>query len=76
MTKKEFFFNLKDELEVEANLDEHTMIKELDEWDSMTAMVLVGYVADNFNVTISAKDLDGITDIASLIKKIGEEKFD
>ena len=49
MTKQDFFTNLKEELELEVALNGAINFKELDEWDSMTAMVLIGYVSSEFD---------------------------
>ena len=53
----------------------NSSIKDLDEWDSLSAMVLIGYVSDNFDVTLNADDIESITTFNSLIETIGEEKF-
>jgi len=76
MTKQEFFVNLKEELEIDVALVGVINLKNLDEWDSMTAMVLIGYVSNEFGVTLTAEDLEVITTIDSLIEKIGVDKFD
>ena len=65
----------KEELELEIEINESTNLKELDEWDSMTAMVLIGFVSSEFNVTLTSDDLKEINTINSLINKIGEDKF-
>jgi acyl carrier protein len=75
MTKKDFFKNLKQELELEADIDGAINFKELDEWDSMTAMILIGYVSGEFNVTLTADDLEELTTLDSVVTKIGEDKF-
>ncbi|WP_179214523.1 hypothetical protein [Flavobacterium psychrophilum] len=51
MTIQEFILGLQEELEIEGNLENTTNIKELEEWDSMAAMLLIGYVSNEFNVT-------------------------
>lgn len=75
MTKQEFIEELQEELEFEETLTLDTQLKDLDEWDSMAAMVLIGFVGDNFNKTLTADDLKEMTTIDSLIEKIGEELF-
>lgn len=75
MKKVDFISGLAEELEIETNLDVTTNLKDLDEWDSMAAMVLIGYVSNEFGVTLNADDLKQITTIESLIEKIGLEKF-
>lgn len=75
MTIQEFILGLQEELEIEGNLENTTNIKDLEEWDSMTAMLLIGYISNEFNVTLTSNDLDALTTIDSLIDKIGAEKF-
>lgn len=76
MTKQEFFVNLQEELEIDVALVGAINLKNLEEWDSMSAMVLIGYVSNEFGVTLTAEDLEVITTIDSLIEKIGVDKFD
>lgn len=76
MNVQEFILGLQEELEIEHTLDISTNIKDLEEWDSMTAMLLIGYVSNEFNVTITSNHLESITTIESLIEKIGVDKFD
>ena len=76
MDKNQFLENLKNELELEASIDLNSNLKELDEWDSVLAMVLIGFVLDNFNVTLTADHLSSMSSINSLIELIGEEKFE
>jgi acyl carrier protein len=75
MKTSEFSSRLKEELEFESELEINTNIKELDEWDSMAAMVLIGFVSDQFGMTLNADDIAALTTIESLIEKIGKDKF-
>lgn len=75
MQKEKFLQLLVDELELESEISLSTNIKELDEWDSMLAMMLIGVVSNEFDKSLSAKDIDEITTVQSLIDKIGTEKF-
>ncbi|MCR4030928.1 MULTISPECIES: acyl carrier protein [Flavobacterium] len=75
MEKKEFILALGEELEIETTLEHTTNLKDLDEWDSMAAMVLIGFVSNEFGVTLNADDLKEITTIDSLIERIGLDKF-
>jgi acyl carrier protein len=76
MNTKEFILGLQEELEIETTLQNSTKLKDLDEWDSMTAMLLIGYVSNEFGVTLNADDLKNITTVDSLIERIGVEKFE
>ena len=76
MTKEKFIADLQEQLELASALTEDTNIKELEEWDSMGAMVLIAYVNENFGVGLNAQDIKEISTIKSLIEKIGVDKFD
>lgn len=75
MKKQDFINELAEELEVESLVTAETVLKDLDEWDSMGAMILIGYVSDNFDVTLNADDIEALTTFQSLVDKIGVEKF-
>lgn len=76
MNKQEFLKELSEELELETEVNLETNFKDLDEWDSMGAMILIGFVSDNFDVTLNADDIKELTTFQSIIEKIGQEKFD
>jgi acyl carrier protein len=75
MTKQEFILGLQEELDFETVLTESTIIKDLDEWDSMGAMVLIGFVSNEFDIILSPGDIEEMSTIDSLIEKIGLDKF-
>ena len=76
--KTEIFLNeLSEELELEdIELSIDTDLRNLDEWDSMAVMIVIGYASDNFNVNLTGEDLNDISTIKTLIELIGNEKFD
>ncbi len=75
MKKEEFIEQLSEQLELETVVTLDTSIKDLDEWDSMCAMILIAYVSDNFDFELNAEDIESLTTFNSLIEKIGEAKF-
>lgn len=75
MNKQDFISGLQEELELEINLTESTNLKDLEDWDSMAAMILIGYVSNTFDITLNANDIKAITTVESLIEKIGKDKF-
>ena len=75
MKKQNFINELVEELEVESVVTPETVLKDLDEWDSMGAMILIGFVSDNFDVTLNADDIKELTTFQSIVDKIGTEKF-
>ena len=74
MTKQEFLVGLKEELELDETLESTTNLKDLEAWDSMCAMVLIGYVSNEFDIILKPDDLKDMTTIDSLMKKIGLDK--
>lgn len=75
MNKQDFIKELAEEMEIESPVNLDTKFEDLDEWDSMGAMILIGYVSDNFDVTLNADNIEELTTFQSLIDKIGAEKF-
>jgi acyl carrier protein len=76
MTKETFLLKLQEELELDAELTLNTNISDLDEWDSMTAMVLIGFVSNQFGIAFTLVDIESITTFESIIERIGVDKFD
>ena len=75
MKKSELLKKLQDELELETELSLKSEFKKLPEWDSLTTLILIGFVENNFKVILNAKDFEGKWTVDLLIKRIGEEKF-
>ena len=76
MKIQDFINDLTEELELENSLELETDLTQLDEWDSMAVMVIIAYVSDNLDITLTGEDLQNIITTQSLIDKIGEDKFD
>jgi len=67
-----FLKELQDELEFESiKIELKTILKDCDEWDSMTALVLMAYASSNFDINLNAKDIEEIGTVESLAKKLG-----
>lgn len=75
MNKNKFLEELTEELEIETQVSLDTNLKDLDEWDSMGAMILIGFVSDNFDITLTADDIKELTTFQSIIDRIGAENF-
>lgn len=74
MTKLEFIEKLQEELEFDEQIDFDTDFKQLEEWDSMSAMVLLGFVSNNFGLSLTAPDLASLNTIDSLIEFISVQQ--
>ena len=77
MNKINYLKELHDELEIESIefLTMDTNFKDLEEWDSMTAMVLIGFVNQNFNKNLNSDEIEKCETLADIVN-IKEIKLD
>lgn len=75
MDKNNFFVRLQEDLELDKEVNGETNFKDLDEWDSMAAMVLIALVNEEFSITLNSDDIENIATVNSLIERIGVDKF-
>lgn len=76
MKKNEFVSNLAEYCEFENNgLTLESKLKDVDGYDSMAVMSMIAFADENFGVKLSAEQIAGLSDFNSVIKLIGEEKF-
>jgi acyl carrier protein len=77
MNKINFLKELHEELEIESIefLTLNTNFKDLEEWDSMTAMVLIGFVNQNFNKNLNSDEIEKCETFSDIIN-IKEIKLD
>jgi acyl carrier protein len=77
MDKQVFFQELHSALEIKSipALSETTSIKGLEEYDSMMILGIIAFVDMNFNKTLTAAQLNEITDVKTLMDLIGPENF-
>ena len=76
--KEEFLDSLKEALEVEDDetLTMDTNLKDLEEYDSLSVLVIVAMVDKKYKKQISSSDFEKVTTVSSLISLIGEEYFE
>lgn len=58
--------------EIETEINANTVYKEIDEWTSMQALLLIAHVDDTLNVVLDAdsiKDTKTVGDLFKLVKK-------
>ena len=76
MKTDDFIELIVDGLEIENIIvTPDTIFDSLAEWDSMGAMIIIGLVAEHFDITLKGKDIAQLTTIKSLIEKIGTDRF-
>ncbi len=68
MKKEEFIKNMIELLEVEdaSEITDATSFKDLEEWDSLTALSTISMVDDEYGITITNKDLKSVNTIGEL----------
>lgn len=76
MNIEDFIEELQEILEFDTKIELDSNFQEFDEWDSLSAMVLMGYVSDTFNTKITPGDFEKLSNISSLIDMIGRDKFE
>lgn len=77
MKKNEFVNQLSEYCEFENNnftLD--TLLKSIDEYDSLAVMSIIAFVDENFQMKLTGVQLRELTDFKSLIVLIGVDKFE
>ena len=72
MKKQEILKSIYEELEIESveELTLDTVFKDLDEWDSMSVIVLIGYFEENFSATISGETLNELSTFEDIFLKL------
>lgn len=76
MKKEDFIQGIMDILEIEdaSLIQETTVFKDLDEWDSLAALSTISMIDDEFGVTINNKDLRSVETLGELYELIEEKK--
>ncbi len=76
MKKQEFILKLQEVLELEKiSLDENTNLIELDEYDSLSVVLIKALVDKSFSKKLTGVQLASITTVKSFIDLIGIENF-
>lgn len=72
MNEKKFLENFIAEFEEEPNIeiDFNTKFKDLDGWDSMTSMMIITMIDENYNVVISPDEMKQLSTIKELYNLI------
>ena len=75
MTVNDFCELLKTELKEEGAITPETNFKELENYGSLSAVVVLQLVEDQFQVTINPRGFRAIQTVNDLVEIIGKEKF-
>ena len=73
MTKEEFFNRMKDVLQTDTTLTADTVLDDLVEWDSLSMMATLAFLAKDFGVEVGLRDFKEMSTIDDLAVKAGIE---
>lgn len=76
MNTKEFLSKISEELELSAIPSHQTIIRDLEEWDSLTVISMIAFIADNYSRELTAESLEEIETFGDLIDFLGDEISD
>ena len=76
MNVEQFCNLLKDELKEQSAVTPETNFKELENYGSLSAVLVMQLVEDHFGVKINPRGFRSITTVNELVEAIGREKFD
>ncbi len=72
MTKDNFLELLAETIDTEMELEETTLLDEIDEYDSIAVLSLMS-LYDELNVKVSPRDFENLKVVADLIELAGEK---
>jgi acyl carrier protein len=77
MTKKNFFNQVEELLELEGELEtnDETLIEDILEIDSLGHITLISLIKDSFGIELKAEDFSQFVTLKDIVSKIGEANF-
>lgn len=75
MDTKIFLERFQEALEEEAPLKVDTKFADLSNFDSMSIMIIIAFVDENFGVKINATQFEEMKGVTDLMNQIGAEQF-
>jgi acyl carrier protein len=77
MKKDIFFEELLECMDIDpVEINETTVFRELEDFDSMAIMSIVAYVDEKFEKTMAAEELQKVKTVSDLMELIGMENFE
>ena len=70
MTIKEFINEFTEFAELEETYPENQNLNDFDEWDSMTAMMLIGFCSERLKKNITGEDLEKLNTYEEIFNHI------
>ena len=77
LKKDVFFEELLECMDIDpVDINETTVFRELEDFDSMAIMSIVAYVDEKFDKTMAAEELQKVKTVKDLMELIGMEHFE
>lgn len=67
------FVEIFDEMDI-ASVNSNTKFRELEEWDSIAALSVIGLIDEEYNVTFKADDMRACQTVGDLFHRIQSKK--
>lgn len=71
MTKEEFMAKMQDVLQTDVELNDETVLADLDEWDSLSIMATMAFIDKYFGIKIKLADLRSLSTVGDIAAKVG-----
>lgn len=71
MTKAEFLEKLQDIFERDDEVTEDMVLKEMDEWDSLSAMAVMAFFNKTLSISLLPAEIREMKTVADLVRKAG-----
>ena len=65
-TKEDFMLLFKDAIETESVIDESTIFRELDEWDSLANLSVIAMLDEEYGVVIEGEEFSSLTTVGDI----------
>ncbi len=75
MEKETFFVKLKDLFNEPSSLNEDTLFKELEGYGSLSALLVLNFVQEEFDKELNRRNFRKINTVKELMEEIGMEEF-
>ena len=78
MTKKDFFIQVEELLELEGELEtnDSTLIEDVLEIDSLAHITLISFIKDELSFDLKVEDFSKFNTLLDVVNAIGSSKFD
>jgi len=73
MTKSEFLRQLEGQMEIpEGTLNEHQALSDIEEWDSLAALLFIALADEKLGMTVAGNDIANSKKMSDLLALLGD----